>query len=107
MSQKLLADITVEDARKMVGKSAVLIDVREPNETKAEHIPGAELLPISAIAAGNTPRSPSSPTVFLCASGARTTRNSALLASLTEGDAYCMTGGIMAWKQAGLPTERG
>ena len=50
---------------------------------------------------------PDGPAVFLCASGARTTRNSAALASLTENDAYCMTGGIMAWKRAGYPTQRG
>ena len=40
-------------------------------------------------------------------SGARTTRNSAALAALAGGDAYCLAGGIMAWKQAGFPTARG
>lgn len=107
MSQKLLTDISVEKAQELIGGDAVLIDVREPAETVAGRIPGSELLPLSAIAAGGHPSSPGATTIFLCASGARTTRNSAILASLTEGDAYCMTGGIMAWSRAGLPIERG
>ena len=45
--------------------------------------------------------------IFLCASGARTLRNSAALAGLAEGTAYGLAGGIMAWKQAGYPTSRG
>ena len=107
MSQRLLEDITVEDARNLMDRDAILVDVREPNETAAEHIPGATLLPLSAIAAGERPPAHDGATIFLCASGARTTRNSAALASLTDGDAYCMTGGIMAWKRAGFPTQRG
>ena len=47
------------------------------------------------------------PKVFLCASGARTRNNSAALASLVDGEAYCLAGGIMAWRRAGYATERG
>ena len=79
----------------------------EPNETASERIPGAIELPLSVLARGGPANLPDGPTIFLCASGARTTRNSAALAALTDNDAYCMTGGIMAWKRAGYPTQRG
>ena len=45
------------------------------------------------------------PAIFLCASGARTLRYSAALADLAGGaPAYGLSGGLMAWMQAGLPT---
>ncbi len=107
MTMRVLKDITVADAHALLDENATLVDVREPNETAAESIPGAIHLPLSVLARGEPANLPDGPTVFLCASGARTTRNSAALASLTDNEAYCLTGGIMAWKRAGYPTERG
>ncbi|WP_421723535.1 rhodanese-like domain-containing protein [Bauldia sp.] len=107
MTDRTLTDITVEDAHTLLDKDAILVDVREPNEQAAERIPGAIALPLSEIAAGAATDLPKATTVFLCASGARTKRNAAALASLVDGEAYCMTGGILAWKGAGFPTERG
>ena len=104
----LLKDISVAEAHALLDQKAVLVDVREPYEQAAERIPGAIELPLSRLARG-APAAllPGRPTVFLCASGARTTRNSAALAALAGGDGYCMTGGIMAWRRAGFPTTRG
>jgi len=107
MTSRLLKDITVENAHALLDQNAVLVDVREPHEHAAERIPGAIKLPLSVLVRGGAANIPDGPTIFLCASGARTTRNSAALAALTDGDAYCMTGGIIAWKRAGYPTERG
>jgi rhodanese-related sulfurtransferase len=107
MTTRYLKDITANEAHALLGQAAILVDVREPYEQIAERIPGSVELPLSVLARGGPADLPDGPTIFLCASGARTTRNSAALASLTSGDAYCMTGGIMAWKRAGYPTERG
>lgn len=107
MSSRFLKDITAEDAHAMIDQNAILVDVREPHEQAAERIPGAIPLPLSVLARGEPADLPDRPTIFLCASGNRTTRNSAALASLAGGEAYCMTGGILAWKRAGLPTQRG
>ncbi|MCB1495739.1 MAG: rhodanese-like domain-containing protein [Bauldia sp.] len=104
---RLLKDISVNEAHALLDETAILVDVREPNETASERIPGAIELPLSVLARGGPANLPDGPTIFLCASGARTTRNSAALAALTDNDAYCMTGGIMAWKRAGYPTQRG
>ncbi len=43
--------------------------------------------------------------MFYCHSGGRTGSNARLLSSKGFRDAYHLSGGIMAWKAAGLPTQ--
>jgi rhodanese-related sulfurtransferase len=103
-----LKDIDVNEAHALLGRNAIFIDVREPHEQAAGRIPGALSAPLSALARGEPINAPSDrPKVFLCSSGNRTRNNAAALATLVDGDAYCMAGGIIAWQQAGYPTERG
>ncbi len=105
---RTLKDIDVYEAHALLDRDALFIDVREPSEQAVERIPGAMSAPLSALARGeaiNAP--PERPKVFLCASGMRTRNNAAALASLVDGEAYCLAGGIVAWRQAGYPTERG
>lgn len=84
----------------------VLIDVREPPEYAAERIYGALLFPLSTFDPASLPEPGLRPIVFHCGSGKRSAMavercHKAGLAI----DAH-MTGGISAWKQAGLPTVR-
>jgi rhodanese-related sulfurtransferase len=104
----MLKNISAREAHAMLDQNAVLVDVREPYEQAAERIPGSIELPLSRLAHGAPANLPEGrAAVFLCASGARTTRNSAALAAIAGGTAYCLAGGILAWKQAGFPTTRG
>src|SRR5438105_15684112 len=104
----MLKQITPEEADRLVHQGAVLVDVREPFEQAMESIPGALERPLSQLAQGQPVALPERRApIFLCASGARTLRNSAALAELAEGTAYGLAGGIMAWKQAGYPVSRG
>ena len=103
-----LKDINAVEAQDLLQKDAVLVDVREAHEIASERIPGSIELPLSELARGkpaNLPRDKA--VVFHCASGARTKNNGAALASLTNGNAYNMVGGIMGWKRAGFQTTRG
>lgn len=103
-----LKDIDVTEAHALLSRDAIFIDVREPYEQAAERIPGALSAPLSALARGEPINAPADrPKVFLCASGNRTRNNAAALATLVDGEAYCMAGGITAWRRAGYPTERG
>src|SRR5690242_2685192 len=105
----MLKQITPEEAERLVKAGAVLVDVRESYEQEMERIEGSIELPLSRLAQGGVADLPAgcSP-IFLCASGARTLRYSAALADLAGGaPAYGLTGGIMAWMQAGLPTTGG
>ena len=85
--------------------SAILIDVREPHEHAREHIEGARLVPLSRFQAEDFGKVGDKTAVFHCASGGRTGSNARLLTSKGFGDAYHLSGGITAWKAAGLPTR--
>jgi rhodanese-related sulfurtransferase len=98
-------DLTPEEvARGMQEGRMVLVDVREPNETEVERIPGSVLVPLSEFdpaviePAGRD-------VVFSCRSGRRSI--TASLAAQEQGFDYGshLAGGILAWKAAGLPTE--
>lgn len=103
-----LKDVDPRQAHGLLSQNAILVDVRESYEQAAERIAGAIELPLSRLARGEPVNLPEGKVaVFLCASGARTRMNSAALAEIAGGDAYCLAGGIAAWKRAGFPTERG
>lgn len=92
-----------EIARMMAGKSAILVDVREPAEYAAERIHGALLFPLSTF---DPTALPVGPVILQCGSGIRSRR--ALDACEQAGVAVAghMKGGIQAWKAAGLPVVR-
>jgi rhodanese-related sulfurtransferase len=84
--------------------TAVLVDVREPAEFAVERIPGAVLHPLSTF---DPSALPPGPLVFQCGSGKRSL--TAIERSVAAGmphDSH-LAGGLAAWKQAGLPTQRG
>ncbi len=83
----------------------VLVDVRETPEYEVEHIAGALLLPLSSFEADLFPTLPGKKLVLHCAVGKRSEAAGKML--LKEGHAQVihMTGGMDAWKAAGLPTE--
>ena len=84
---------------------AVLIDIRESDEHAREHIVGARLAPLSAIDAHDFDRDHGKAAVFHCKSGMRTQANAAKLLSKGFAEAYCLQGGIEAWKAAGFPVH--
>jgi rhodanese-related sulfurtransferase len=105
MADQNVRDLTPEEvARGMQEGRLVLVDVREPNETDVERIPGSVLVPLSEFdpsviePAGRD-------VVFTCRSGRRSI--TASLAAQEQGFDYGshLAGGILAWKAAGLPTE--
>ena len=86
---------------------AVLVDVREPAEYGAEHIPGAILMPLASITQKNFPEHTGKKLVFQCRSGRRGGMACDKIAELNMSlDAYNLDGGIMAWSQAGYKVER-
>ena len=85
--------------------SAVLIDIREVHEHAREHIEGARLAPLSRFHSEDFSQHRGKTAVFYCHSGGRTGSNARLLASKGFRDTYHLSGGIMAWKAAGLPTH--
>ncbi|MDU8927094.1 HigA family addiction module antitoxin [Alisedimentitalea sp. MJ-SS2] len=83
----------------------VLVDVREPSEYEVEHITGALLLPLSSFEADLFPSLPGKRLVLHCAVGKRSEAAGKMLLNEGHDDVAHMTGGMDAWKAAGLPTE--
>lgn len=100
--------INVMTALEMIkGGDAVLIDVREPDEFKAQHIAYALSVPLSSLDKGfGSLDIPESKTIlFQCLKGSR----GQMACDRVQGLGNCknkianIEGGIEAWKQSGLP----
>lgn len=83
----------------------VLVDVREPSEYEVEHIAGALLLPLSSFEADLFPTLPGKNLVLHCAVGKRSEAAGKMLLNEGHTGVIHMTGGMDAWKAAGLATE--
>lgn len=84
---------------------AVLIDVREPFEHRAEWVEGAVLMPLDTLdPEAIRQRFPGKQIIFHCAGGKRSAKACAAFAQGQSDPTYHLAGGIEAWKQAGLPT---
>lgn len=92
--------------RRLDEGSAVLIDIRDPDEYAREHIGGARLVPLAAWDGHDLDAETGKAVVFTCRSGNRTTANAARLFARGLPEAYLLKGGIEAWKAAGLPVTR-
>ena len=100
-----IPSISPEQARVLLADGAVLVDIRNHDEHTREHIPGAVLWPVSQPAVP-LPKSAAKTVVFHCRSGARTQANAARLAAAAGCDAFLLSGGLEAWKRAGLPVQQ-
>ena len=85
---------------------AILVDVRDVEEYKDVHIPGAILMPLSVFRVESAPLNPDKKLVFHCKAGKR--GDSACMKSAEHAHqriVYNLEGGIGAWIEAGYPTK--
>lgn len=94
------------EAADLLASGVRLIDVREPEEWAANRIPGAELMPMSAIREWWPGLPPDEQIVFQCRTGAR---SAMVVAALTEQAGFTaalnLTGGIEAWAREGFEID--
>ncbi len=88
---------------------AVVVDVCEPDEFATGHVVGAKNVPLGEIEKKLTTvvKNKGVPLILVCQSGARSGRAVALAKTLGYDQAQSMAGGLVAWKAANLPIERG
>lgn len=83
-----------------------LIDVRQPDEYDAGHVPGAVLIPLSEVALRISEVPRDGPVHVICHLGNRSDRAAQFLRQRGI-DAYSVTGGTKAWVDEGRPTVSG
>lgn len=84
----------------------VLIDVREPEEYRAGHIPGITLIPMKEVP-NRLAEIPEDKTVILsCRSGNRSGQVAEFLRQQGYRSVHNLQGGILAWQAAGYPVAR-
>jgi rhodanese-related sulfurtransferase len=99
-------DFTAEEvAEGLEAGDMLVIDVREPNETAIERIPGAVLAPLSTFDPDDLPDPGGRTVVFSCASGIRSVKAAEIALAAGRPFNAHLVGGLKAWKAAGLPTE--
>jgi hydroxyacylglutathione hydrolase len=103
---KRLEQMTVDEVKEKASARAVrVIDVRQPAEWAAGHIPGAEFLTGANIPSRAGEIEDDKPVVFVCGSGNRSSVAASYLMRLGRDDVYNVVGGMGAWRSAGYPTE--
>ncbi len=85
---------------------SVVVDVREPGEYRAGHVPGSMLIPLRDLMqhAATLPRDRD--LLLVCRAGRRSLRAVAMLMNLGFARLYQLRPGILGWRAAGLPLEQ-
>lgn len=99
-----IKEIDVPTTVERMKAGAVIIDVREPNETADGHVEGAHLFPRGVLESrieDNVPER-GAEVILYCASGNRSALAAHTLALIGYTNVTSMAGGFQAWKQAGL-----
>jgi rhodanese-related sulfurtransferase len=103
------ARVSASDAVQLINKhDAVVVDIREPNEFAVSHILNSRNVPLKELDARvkELARYKEKPVIVTCDNGNRSRGGAAALKKLGFTQVYNLAGGLGAWQQAGLPTER-
>lgn len=92
-------------SRRLKAHSAVLVDIREPDEFAREHVVGSIHAPLSLFDQVPLKLPDGRDVIYTCRTGNRTGVNCARLAERVPGEAFVLEGGLDAWKTQGLATR--
>lgn len=84
-----------------------LLDVREPEEYTAGHIPGAVSIPQADLGLRMDDVPADREVLVICAGGVRSARAASFLKSVGRSEVTNLAGGTMGWKEAGNPVKAG
>jgi molybdopterin/thiamine biosynthesis adenylyltransferase/rhodanese-related sulfurtransferase len=91
---------------KASGQPISLIDVREPEEFAASHLPRAINIPVGSIEQHSRQLPHAGTVIFMCRSGVRSQRACALASRMGVSEAWQLEGGLLAWKAEIDPSLR-
>lgn len=100
-----MREIDIDQAATAVDQGAAFVDVREHQEYRQGHVPGAINIPMTELHSRMSELDRSRPVHLVCASGNR----SAAMTSLLDAagfEAVNVAGGTSAWVRSGRPIEK-
>lgn len=101
-----MSEVDIETFAHAHAADPEVIDVREPDEYVAGHVPGAKLIPMGQLPVRLREVAKDQPVYVVCASGGRSAAMTSFLRNAGY-DAYSVAGGTGGWARAGRPVVRG
>ena len=99
--------ISVEEGKQMMATNNVaVIDVREPHEYSAGHVPDATLIPVNTVFARREELPRDKDVIFVCAVGQRSALACEMAAAAGLTRLFNLEGGTDAWIKAGYPVDK-
>jgi rhodanese-related sulfurtransferase len=109
LSEGLAGGLAPSEAVLLMNREkAVLIDVCEPAEFAEGHAVGSKNIPLAQLEA-QLPlmvKNKNTPVILVCQAGGRSSRATATAKKLGYERAQSLAGGLKAWRDASLPTEK-
>lgn len=101
-----MSDVNLDNFAAAHAAGAQVVDVREPAEYVAGHVPGAASIPMGQLPDRLREIDRSKPVFVVCEAGGRSSAMTDVL--LHQGfDAHSVTGGTAAWTGPGRPVDTG
>jgi rhodanese-related sulfurtransferase len=98
-------EISVAQAAEKRDQGAFILDVRQPEEWDALHIPGATLIPLGELPNRLNEVPKDREVVVVCRSGNRSQQGRDILLNAGYSQVTSMAGGMNQWKTQGLSIE--
>ena len=105
----MIQEIDVDALATELAAGGRVVDVREPDEYAAGHVPGAVLVPLGTVPDHVDAFTGEGPTYVICKSGGRSMRACEFLAAqgIDGLEVINVAGGTLAWVAAGRETVGG
>lgn len=103
----LALEVDVQAAHDLREQGALMLDVRQPEEWEAGHIPGAVLIPLGELESRVNELPTDQEIVVVCRSGNRSATGRDILLDAGFNDVTSMAGGMNQWSDKGYETVTG
>lgn len=100
------AQLDTLGATRLMNDGAVVLDVRENAEYSGGHLPNSKNIPNADLEKRVAELPADKPVLVVCATGQRSGQAASVLRKLGRDKVYCLSGGLGAWRQAGLPVVK-
>ena len=104
---EMLQEVDVAEAKRRHDGGALLIDVRESEEWFLGHAPGSTHIPLGSLSRHIAELPRDRDLLLICRSGNRSGTAQEALARQGFTRAFNVSGGMLAWTRASLPTDSG